>query len=87
MKVETLYAKYQAALPEKERVRALYDDVYRYGMPDRYSDLKEYQDSTGAKHRVNIVDSTLEIACEATFPAQAPRAIIAPARTARKKSF
>lgn len=64
MKVEQLYAKYQAALPEKERVRALYDDVYRYGMPDRYSDLQEYQDSTGAKHRVNIVDSTLEIACD-----------------------
>jgi hypothetical protein len=34
MKVEQLYAKYQAALPEKERFKLLYDDVYRYGMPD-----------------------------------------------------
>lgn len=64
MKVEQLYAKYQAALPEKERFKLLYDDVYRYGMPDRYAELKEYKDAAGTKHRVNIVDSTLEIACD-----------------------
>lgn len=62
--VEHILKKYTKALPEKERFIALYDDVYRYGMPDRYPNLKEYTDSKGVNHRVDIVDSTLEIACD-----------------------
>lgn len=64
MKVEQIYTKYQNALPEKERFVALYNDVYRYGMPDRFPDLKDFKDSAGNNHRVDIVDSTLEIACD-----------------------
>lgn len=62
--VEQVLKKYTKALPEKERFVSLYDDVYRYGMPDRYPDLKEYKDSEGTKHRVNIVDSTMENGCD-----------------------
>lgn len=64
MNIEKIIQIYRNAQPEKERFRNLYDDVYRYGQPDRYADLKEYTDDKGQNHRVCINDSTLEIACD-----------------------
>lgn len=63
-RIEELFAKYTNAQTEKERFRNLYSDIYRYGMPDRYPELQEYQDSQGNKHRYEIFDSTFEIACD-----------------------
>lgn len=63
-KIQELYAKYDKAQPEKMRFIKLYDDLYRYGMPDRYPELKEYEDEKGTKHRIDVLDSTLEIACD-----------------------
>ena len=62
--IEELFAKYEKGKTEKENFRKLYDDVYRYGMPDRYPELQTYKGDDGKDYRYEIYDSTFEIACD-----------------------
>lgn len=47
---EKLYKRYQNALPARDRFKTLYDKVFQYILPDRYTQIEDKQDGTQNRH-------------------------------------
>lgn len=75
-RIERILTRYNNAQPEKERFRRLYDNVYRFFMPDKYDDLKEYKNEYGENTRVQIYSNLGEQATDACV--QTLQSMIAP---------
>lgn len=60
---EELIKKQGEAEGEHSRFRAMYDDVYKYGMPGRYNAITEV-DTNGQKNREILFSSVLEQSCD-----------------------
>ena len=60
---EELIKKQGEAEGEHSRFRAMYDDVYKFGMPGRYNAITEV-DTNGQKNREVLFSSVLEQSCD-----------------------
>lgn len=63
MEKEKLLKKFEECVAEKTRFQDLYDDVYKYGMPERYNNIKDVNEK-GAKNTFEIFSSSFIQACE-----------------------
>lgn len=55
---EKLYKRYQRAIPARDRFKALYEQVYQYVLPDRYTQIEDKTD--GIKNRLDLYTSVPE---------------------------
>lgn len=55
---DKLYKRYQKAIPSRDRFKALYERVYQFILPDRYTQIEDKQD--GAKNRHDLYTSVPE---------------------------
>lgn len=61
--VKELLALENKAKDEHFRFKALYDDVYRYGMPGRYNNITEAS-TNGTKNREKLFSAVMEQSCD-----------------------
>ena len=55
---EKLYKRYQTALAPRDRFKSLYEQVYQYVLPDRYTQVEDKSD--GQKNRLDLYTSVPE---------------------------
>lgn len=55
---DKLYKRYQKAIPSRDRFKSLYERVYQFILPDRYTQIEDKQD--GAKNRHDLYTSVPE---------------------------
>ena len=63
MELDKLFKKFDSCENEKRNFTALYRDVYKYGMPDRFNNIEE-TDTKGSKNTTEIFSSTFIQACD-----------------------
>ncbi|NLE06078.1 MAG: hypothetical protein GX638_14930, partial [Crenarchaeota archaeon] len=59
-----LLKRYSATETEKNKFRTLYQDVYDYGMPNRYPNIEIGKDDSGSSRREEIFSSVFEQSCD-----------------------
>lgn len=65
MDIKELRKKFDSAQTEKYKFKTLYEDVYKYGMPDRYSNIQYNKEGyVGQKNMDEVYSSAMQESCE-----------------------
>lgn len=61
--IKDIKERYEKSKTERIKFEKLYEDVYKFGTPDRYNNIKPNRDGTVTSNREEIFSSVLEQSC------------------------